>query len=56
LVVPENQAKAAVDLTDGYDKPSTVADQLRWLREAGFEPSVVWSENDLAVLLAVVHS
>ncbi len=56
VVVPEDKAEAAVDLTDGYDKPSTVADQLRWLRDAGFEPSVAWSENDLAVLVAVVPS
>ncbi len=56
VVVPEDKAEAAVDLTDGYDKPSTVADQLRWLRDAGFEPSVIWSENDLAVLVAVLPS
>lgn len=56
VVVPEDQAAVAVDLTEGYDKPSTVADQLRWLRDAGFEPSVAWSQNDLAVLVAAVPS
>ena len=54
VVVPEDRDDAVVDLTEGYDKPSTLADQLRWLREAGFEPSVTWSEHDLAVIVAAV--
>jgi len=54
VVVPEDRDDAVVDLTEGYDKPSTLAEQLRWLREAGFEPSVTWSEHDLAVIVAAV--
>jgi tRNA (cmo5U34)-methyltransferase len=33
-----------------YDQPSTVADQLSWLREAGLRPTMRWREKDLAVV------
>jgi len=37
---------------DGYDKPSLVADQMRWLVSAGFSPRVAWTHRDLAVIAA----
>jgi tRNA threonylcarbamoyl adenosine modification protein (Sua5/YciO/YrdC/YwlC family) len=52
VVVPVDPAAATTPLTPGYDRPSTLADQLRWLSEAGFEPRVVWEEGDLAVVAA----
>jgi L-threonylcarbamoyladenylate synthase len=52
VVVPEDPADATTQLTPGFDKPSPVADQLRWLAEAGLEPSVVWERGDLAVVAA----
>jgi tRNA (cmo5U34)-methyltransferase len=52
VVVPEDPADAVVPLSDDYDRPSSVADQLAWLDEAGFDATVVWSERDLAVLRA----
>jgi L-threonylcarbamoyladenylate synthase len=52
VVVPLDAADAVVPLSDGYDHPSTVADQLRWLGEVGFEPRVVWEHRDLAVVAA----
>ena len=52
VVVPEDPADASIELTPGYDKPSPVADQLRWLTEAGFGATVVWAAADLAVILA----
>jgi tRNA (cmo5U34)-methyltransferase len=52
VVVPEDPADAVVPLSDDYDHPSSVADQLAWLDEAGFDASVVWSERDLAVVRA----
>jgi tRNA (cmo5U34)-methyltransferase len=55
VVVPENPADARIELTDGYDKPSSVAEQLGWLRDAGLEPDVTWSEGDLAVIVAAVQ-
>jgi hypothetical protein len=39
-------------LTPGYDSPSPLAVQVRWLDEAGLEPRVVWEEGDLAVVAA----
>jgi tRNA (cmo5U34)-methyltransferase len=52
VVVPEDPADAVVPLSDDYDRPSSVAEQLSWLDEAGFDAAVVWSERDLAVLRA----
>jgi tRNA (cmo5U34)-methyltransferase len=52
VVVPVAPAHARISLTPGFDKPSPVADQLRWLRDAGFDPSVTWERGDLAVIRA----
>jgi tRNA (cmo5U34)-methyltransferase len=52
VVVPEDPADALTPISDDYDRPSSVADQLCWLDEAGFDAAVVWSERDLAVLRA----
>lgn len=40
--------------TGEYDKPSTVADQLAWLTDAGFDARVTWSAGDLAVIVGSV--
>jgi tRNA threonylcarbamoyl adenosine modification protein (Sua5/YciO/YrdC/YwlC family) len=45
-------AGSGTPLTDGYDHPSPIADQLRWLGESGFEAAVVWEQGDLAVIVA----
>ena len=52
VVVPERRQDAEIELSGGYDKPDTVADQLAWLAAAGFDVRVTWSRNDLAVLVA----
>jgi tRNA (cmo5U34)-methyltransferase len=52
VVIPVDPAEAVTPVTDDYDRPSTVADQLGWLADAGFDASVTWSERDLAVLRA----
>jgi tRNA (cmo5U34)-methyltransferase len=52
VVVPEDPADALTPISDDYDRPSSVADQLCWLDAAGFDAAVVWSERDLAVLRA----
>jgi L-threonylcarbamoyladenylate synthase len=52
VVVPEDPADATTPLTPGFDKPSRVADQLRWLGEAGLEPTLVWAQGDVAVISA----
>jgi hypothetical protein len=39
-------------LTPGFEQPSTLAEQLRWLNDPGFEATVAWEAADLAVVLA----
>jgi len=51
-VVPERPEDAEIDLTDGYDKPDSVEDQLGWLKDAGFVALVTWARKDLAVIVA----
>lgn len=55
----EMDAEAEVEVartpsTPGFDKPSSVRDQLRWLAEAGFEARVIWERGDLAVIVGEV--
>lgn len=52
VVVPDDPADAQIPLTPGFDKPSPVADQLRWLRDAGLQARVAWEQGDLAVIVA----
>ena len=55
VVVPVDPADAVIALTPGFDHPSSLADQLRWLGEVGFaRASVVWAHADLAVVVAEV--
>jgi SAM-dependent methyltransferase len=50
LVLPGDPASARTPYTPGFDKPDSVADQVRWLTEAGFGVEVAWEEGDLAVI------
>jgi tRNA (cmo5U34)-methyltransferase len=52
VIVPPDPAAALTPLTPGYDRPSPLPDQLRWLADAGLEPRVVWEDGDLAVVAA----
>ena len=52
VVIPRERADAVIPVTDGHDRPSTLADQLHWLRAAGFEAVTTWSEHDLVVVRA----
>jgi tRNA (cmo5U34)-methyltransferase len=52
VVVPDDPADALTPLSPGFDLPSPAADQLAWLRDAGFDATVAWQERDLAVLAA----
>jgi tRNA (cmo5U34)-methyltransferase len=56
VIIPVDPADAVIPLTPGYDHPSTVADQLGWLAEAGFQARVGWEHQDLAVLVADVSA
>jgi tRNA (cmo5U34)-methyltransferase len=52
VVIPLHPPDAVTPLTSDHDRPSTLADQLGWLAEAGFDPATVWSEHDLVVVRA----
>lgn len=53
VILPDNPSDAKIPLTIGYDKPSRLDDQLRWLSEARFSRvDVVWEHGDLAIVLA----
>ncbi len=52
LILPEDPAAARTPFTPGFDKPSSIGDQLAWLARAGFDASVTWEAGDLAVILA----
>lgn len=53
VVVPDRPEDAVTPIEAGYDLPDTVADQLAWLDEAGFDPVVTWAWKDCAVIRAV---
>jgi tRNA (cmo5U34)-methyltransferase len=52
LVVPADPDDAVTSLSPGFDHPSTLDEQLRWLGEAGFDARVSWQHRDLAVVVA----
>ena len=52
VVVPEDPADLVTPVDGVYDVPSTVAEQLAWLRAAALDARVAWLDRDLAVLVA----
>jgi len=52
VVVPENDADVVTPIDGVYDLPDRIDDQLRWLRDAGFDAETAWSYKDLAVMRA----
>ena len=49
VVVPERPEDAAIEIDGLYDVPSSVGEQLAWLREAGFDAEARYVRPDLAV-------
>jgi tRNA (cmo5U34)-methyltransferase len=52
VVVPERPEDAVIEIDGVYDTPSTVAEQLAWLGDAGFEAQARYVRPDLAVFTA----
>jgi tRNA (cmo5U34)-methyltransferase len=52
VVIPLHPADAVTSVSGDNDRPSTLADQLGWLADAGLRASVTWAERDLAVVRA----
>jgi hypothetical protein len=53
VVVPDDAADPITPLSPDYDLPGSEDEQLAWLRDAGLDASVVRSERDVAVIVAV---
>jgi tRNA (cmo5U34)-methyltransferase len=51
VVVPDDPADAVTPIDDDYDTPSRIAEQLRWLSDAGLSSRLAWASGDLAVLV-----
>ncbi len=51
VIVPQDPADIVIDLSPGFDRPDTAADQLSWLHDAGFQLVSKWIRRDLAVLV-----
>lgn len=52
VVVPERPGDAVIEIDGVYDVPSSVAEQLAWLDEAGFHAEASYVRPDLAVFIA----
>lgn len=52
VVVPERPEDAAIEIDWVEDLPSSVAEQLTWLDEAGFDADACYVRPDLAVFVA----
>jgi tRNA (cmo5U34)-methyltransferase len=53
VVVPEHADDAVIPLTEGFDLPDRLEDQLEWLGAAGFRATATWTRKDLAVISAI---
>ncbi len=51
VIVPVDPADAVTPLDEGYDTPSRVDEQLRWLRDANLTVTLRWQRRDLAVFV-----
>lgn len=51
VIVPEDPADVVAPIDGVYDQPSSVAEQLTWLADAGFRARCTWLDRDLAVLV-----
>lgn len=52
VVIPDDPHDMVTPVHPAHDKPSPVADQLSWLREARLQPTLRWHEKDLVVVAA----
>lgn len=51
LIIPDDPGDVVTPIDGVHDKPSTKAEQLVWLRDAGLTPTTAWLERDLCVLI-----
>lgn len=51
VVVTDDPAHIVTPVDGEHDQPSSVAEQLAWLEEAGFHAYSPWADHDLAVMI-----
>jgi tRNA (cmo5U34)-methyltransferase len=56
LIVPEDPADVVTPIDGVVDTPSSLAEQLGWLIDAGLAASAPWVERDLAVMVGAKAS
>jgi len=52
VVTPEDPDDAVTPIDGVFDQPSRVDDLSAWLVDAGLDPRLVWSQGDLAIMVA----
>lgn len=52
VIVPADLGRAQIPLSQDFDRPDRLDDQLTWLAAAGFEAQATWVVDDLAVIAA----
>lgn len=52
VIVPDDPAEALIPLSEDYDRPDRLDDQLAWLTATGFDVRTTWVVGDLAVVVA----
>jgi tRNA (cmo5U34)-methyltransferase len=52
VVVPDDPVDVVTPIDGVYDQPSTIDDQVQWLAAAGLYARVVWTRQDLCVIVA----
>ena len=52
VIVPESSELASTPVSSEFDRPDRLDDQLAWLDEVGLEASVLWTRDDLVVIVA----
>jgi tRNA (cmo5U34)-methyltransferase len=52
VVVPDDPVDVVTPIDGVYDQPSTIDDQVQWLAAAGLHARVVWTRQDLCVIVA----
>jgi tRNA (cmo5U34)-methyltransferase len=56
VVIPTEPADSPIRLEKDVDKPSSVAEMLQWMDDAGLHCEMVYSKDDLAILKATASS
>jgi tRNA (cmo5U34)-methyltransferase len=54
VVVPEDPADVVTPLDEGFDLPSSAAEQIEWLAAAGLRAHVAWTHRDLAIIVGTL--